>query len=59
MSIPVTWVDAFSDVVGAGNPAAVCLLHEPLHGLEALTFLLIWLGLAIYSFPLKPRTASG
>jgi PhzF family phenazine biosynthesis protein len=30
MTIPVTWVDAFSDVAFAGNPAAVCLLDEPL-----------------------------
>ncbi len=30
MSIPITWVDAFSDVAFAGNPAAVCLLEEPL-----------------------------
>jgi PhzF family phenazine biosynthesis protein len=30
MTIPVTWVDAFSDVAFAGNPAAVCLTDEPL-----------------------------
>jgi len=30
MSIPVIWVDAFTDVPFAGNPAAVCLLDEPL-----------------------------
>jgi predicted PhzF superfamily epimerase YddE/YHI9 len=30
MSIPITWVDAFSDVAFGGNPAAVCLLAEPL-----------------------------
>ena len=30
MSIPITWVDAFSDTLGGGNPAAVCLLEEPL-----------------------------
>ncbi len=30
MSIPITWVDAFSDVAFGGNPAAVCLLREPL-----------------------------
>ncbi len=28
MSIPITWVDAFSDVPFAGNPAAVCILDE-------------------------------
>jgi PhzF family phenazine biosynthesis protein len=30
MSIPVTWVDAFSNVAFGGNPAAVCLLDDPL-----------------------------
>ena len=30
MSIPITWVDAFSDVAFGGNPAAVCLLERPL-----------------------------
>ena len=30
MSTPITWVDAFSDVAFGGNPAAVCLLEEPL-----------------------------
>jgi predicted PhzF superfamily epimerase YddE/YHI9 len=30
MSIPITWVDAFSDTAFGGNPAAVCLLAEPL-----------------------------
>ena len=30
MTIPITWVDAFSDVAFGGNPAAVCLLDEPL-----------------------------
>jgi PhzF family phenazine biosynthesis protein len=30
MTIPITWVDAFSDVPFGGNPAAVCLLAEPL-----------------------------
>ncbi len=30
MSIPITWVDAFSGVAFGGNPAAVCLLREPL-----------------------------
>jgi PhzF family phenazine biosynthesis protein len=40
MSIPITWVDAFSDVPGGGNPAAVCLLHEPLEEarMQALAF---------------------
>jgi predicted PhzF superfamily epimerase YddE/YHI9 len=30
MTIPMTWVDAFSDVAFGGNPAAVCLLRESL-----------------------------
>ncbi len=30
MSIPITWVDAFSEVAYGGNPAAVCVLREPL-----------------------------
>ena len=30
MNIPIAWVDAFSDVAFGGNPAAVCLLDEPL-----------------------------
>jgi predicted PhzF superfamily epimerase YddE/YHI9 len=30
MTIPITWVDAFSDVAFGGNPAAVCLLPMPL-----------------------------
>ena len=30
MTIPITWVDAFSEVACGGNPAAVCLLEEPL-----------------------------
>ena len=28
MTIPITWVDAFSDVAFGGNPAAVCLLRR-------------------------------
>jgi predicted PhzF superfamily epimerase YddE/YHI9 len=30
MTIPITWVDAFSDKAFGGNPAAVCVLREPL-----------------------------
>ena len=30
MTIPVAWVDAFSDAAFGGNPAGVCLLDEPL-----------------------------
>jgi PhzF family phenazine biosynthesis protein len=29
MSFPIAWVDAFSSVAFAGNPAAVCMLEEP------------------------------
>jgi predicted PhzF superfamily epimerase YddE/YHI9 len=31
MTIPITWVDAFSNVAFGGNPAAVCLLRQPLN----------------------------
>jgi predicted PhzF superfamily epimerase YddE/YHI9 len=37
MSIPITWVDAFSEGVGGGNPAAVCLLDEPLDDVRMQT----------------------
>ena len=30
MTIPITWVDAFSEVPFGGNPAGVCLLNDPL-----------------------------
>ena len=30
MSVPLAWVDAFSDAPFSGNPAGVCLLDEPL-----------------------------
>jgi predicted PhzF superfamily epimerase YddE/YHI9 len=30
MTIPITWVDSFSDKAFGGNPAAVCLPGEPL-----------------------------
>src|ERR1700722_12929175 len=30
VSVSLTWVDAFTDTRFAGNPAGVCLLHEPL-----------------------------
>lgn len=30
MTIPLAWVDAFSDAPFGGNPAGVCLLDEPL-----------------------------
>ncbi len=30
MTTPITWVDAFSDAAFGGNPAAVCLLNQPM-----------------------------
>jgi PhzF family phenazine biosynthesis protein len=30
MSIPVRWVDAFSDAAFGGNPAGVCVLEQPI-----------------------------
>jgi PhzF family phenazine biosynthesis protein len=30
MSVSLTWVDAFTDTMFAGNQAGVCLLHEPM-----------------------------
>ena len=40
MTIPITWVDAFSDVAFAGNPAAVCVLEAPLSDarMQAIAF---------------------
>jgi predicted PhzF superfamily epimerase YddE/YHI9 len=40
MSTPITWVDAFSDVPYAGNPAAVCVLDQPMDEatMQALAF---------------------
>jgi predicted PhzF superfamily epimerase YddE/YHI9 len=38
MSVSLTWVDAFTDALFAGNPAGVCLLDEPRPG----TFGLRW-----------------
>jgi len=29
MALPLYWVDAFTDTIGRGNPAAICLLDEP------------------------------
>ena len=45
MSIPITWVDTFSDVAFGGNPAAVCLLREPLDD-ERMQSLAFELGIA-------------
>jgi PhzF family phenazine biosynthesis protein len=40
MTIPVSWVDAFSDAPFGGNPAGVCLLDEPLvdERMQAIAF---------------------
>ncbi len=45
MSIPITWVDAFSSVAFGGNPAAVCLLGEPLDD-ERMQSIAFELGIA-------------
>jgi len=45
MSIPITWVDAFSDVAFGGNPAAICLLEEPLDD-ERMQSIAFELGIA-------------
>jgi predicted PhzF superfamily epimerase YddE/YHI9 len=49
MSIPITWVDAFSDVAFGGNPAAVCLLEEPLDH-ERMQSIAFELGIAETAF---------
>ena len=50
MSIPITWVDAFSDAAFGGNPAAVCLLDEPLDDarMQSIAF---ELGIAETAYP--------
>ena len=45
MTIPITWVDAFSDVPFGGNPAAVCLPREPLEE-ERMQSIAFELGIA-------------
>ncbi len=45
MSIPITWVDAFSDRAFGGNPAAVCLLDDPLED-ERMQSIAFELGIA-------------
>ena len=45
MTIPLTWVDAFSDVPFGGNPAGVCVLREPL-GDDAMQSIAFELGIA-------------
>lgn len=39
--------------------SAVLLLHEPLSRLQTITFALIWVGLAIYSLPIRPAERAG
>jgi len=57
MSFPITWVDAFSDVAFAGNPAAVCVLEEPIDEgrMQSLAF---ELGIAETAF-VTPAGAPG
>ena len=60
MTIPITWVDAFSDVAFRGNPAAVCLLDRPLEAnhMQSIAF---ELGIAetAYLTPTDDPTAFG
>jgi predicted PhzF superfamily epimerase YddE/YHI9 len=49
MSIPITWVDAFSDTPFAGNPAAVCLVESPLED-AAMQSIAFELGIAETAF---------
>jgi PhzF family phenazine biosynthesis protein len=60
MSIPITWVDAFSAVAFGGNPAAVCLLAEPL-GEERMQSIAFELGIAetAYLTPTDDPSAFG
>ncbi len=60
MMVPVTWVDAFSDVPFGGNPAAVCLLSEPLTD-ERMQSIAFELGIAetAYLAPTDDPTTFG
>jgi len=49
MTIPITWVDAFSDVAFAGNPAAVCVPENPLPD-ERMQSIAFELGIAETAF---------
>jgi len=53
MGIPLIWVDAFTDTPYRGNPAAICLLDEPLAD-PAMQGLAFELGLAETAY-LVPR----
>jgi predicted PhzF superfamily epimerase YddE/YHI9 len=60
MTIPITWVDAFSDKAFGGNPAAVCLVHEPLDD-ERMQSIAFELGIAetAYLTPTEDPTTFG
>ncbi len=60
MSVPITWVDAFSDVAFGGNPAAVCVLCEPLTD-ERMQAIALELGIAetAYLTPTDDPTSFG
>ena len=49
MTIPLCWVDAFSDAPFGGNPAGVCLLDEPLED-ERMQGIAFELGISEVAF---------
>jgi predicted PhzF superfamily epimerase YddE/YHI9 len=49
MSVSLTWVDAFTDTMFAGNQAGVCLLHEPMSA-ASMQSLAAELGIAETAF---------
>jgi PhzF family phenazine biosynthesis protein len=49
MTIPISWVDAFSEVAFGGNPAGVCLLRDPLTD-ERMQSIAFELGIAETAF---------
>ena len=49
MTIPISWVDAFSEVAFGGNPAGVCLLSGPLAD-ERMQSIAFELGIAETAF---------
>ena len=55
MTIPITWVDAFSDVPFGGNPAAVCQPRQPLDD-ERMQSIAFELGIAETAY-LTPSAA--
>ena len=56
MTIPLAWVDAFSDAPFGGNPAGVCLLDQPLDEprMQSIAF---ELGIAETAFLVPDKTA--